>query len=130
MDFPKKDLYINFKILSCPIYYRKNKVMFLHLSVNHSVHGGGVVCDGGKHGRGCAWQGVVCGRGLYVAGGCMWQGTCVGGHAWQGGVWWGGGMRGKGTVCAGETATEAGGMHPTGKHSCFETFLLEIKIKI
>ena len=28
-------------------------------------------------------------------------------------------MRGKGAVHAGETATEAGGMHPTGLHSCY-----------
>ena len=49
-----------------------------------------------------------------------------GGHAWQGGVWQGGGMHareagmpGKWGVRAGETATEAGGIHPTGMHSCF-----------
>ena len=28
-------------------------------------------------------------------------------------------MIGRG-VCVGETATEAGGTHPTGMHSCFE----------
>ena len=30
-----------------------------------------------------------------------------------------GGMRGRWGVHAGETATEAGGTHPTGMHSCF-----------
>ena len=38
-------------------------------------------------------------------------------------AWWGcarqGGVNGKGGMCAGETATEAGGMHPTGMHSCY-----------
>ena len=36
-----------------------------------------------------------------------------GGH-----VWWGG-MRDKGSCMAGETATAAGGTHPSGMHSCF-----------
>ena len=42
----------------------------------------------------------------------VWQrGTCMaGGHVWQGACMAGG-------VRAGETATEAGGMHPTGMHS-------------
>ena len=32
----------------------------------------------------------------------------------------GGGMRGRGRgLRAGDTATEAGGTHPTGMHSCF-----------
>ena len=59
----------------------------------------------------------MCGRGRRV-----W----CGGHAWQGGgINVGcGGMHGRG-VCmsegacmAGETATAAGGTHPTGMHSC------------
>ena len=71
------------------------KVMFLHLSVSHSVQGGmlggvhgreaymagGVhrVCmAGGVHG-GHAWQGYVCGRGVCVA---------VGGMHGGGHVWW------------------------------------------
>ena len=60
------------------------KVMFLHLSVSHSVHKGACVAKGGM---------------------------CVvkGGRAWQ-----------KGGACvAGEAATAAGGMHPTGMHSSF-----------
>ena len=51
------------------------------------------------------------------------------GHAWQAGVYGRGdmhsrqhagqgGMRGRGACVAGETATAAGGMHPTGMHSC------------
>ena len=55
------------------------KVMFLHLTVSHSVHRAA----------------------------CMVEGACVvGGHAWQG------------ACMAGEMATEAGGVHPTGMHSC------------
>ena len=46
------------------------------------------------------------------------------GHAPQGGMHgWGacmvGGVRGREGAClAGDTATAAGGMHPTGMHSC------------
>ena len=37
---------------------------------------------------------------------------------WQGALWQEG-MHGRGGACvAGETATEAGGTHPTGMHSC------------
>ena len=43
---------------------------------------------------GPAWQGPV--RGMCVAGGCMAGRACM----------------------VGETATEAGGTHPTGMHSC------------
>ena len=81
----------------------RGKVMFLHLSVSHSVHMGGACVVGWP-----AWQGVC------VAGGHVWQGVhgrggwCMeGGHVWQGG-----GVR------AGDTATEAGGMHPTKMHFC------------
>ena len=49
------------------------------------------------HGRGCM-AGGMCGRGH------VWQG----GHAWQGG-----------TCMAGEMATAADGMYPTGMHSCY-----------
>ena len=111
-------------------YYRPQtkfaKVMFLHLSVSHSVHEGGV-CGGGAcvawgdvggmcgGGRGCVWQGGMHGRGVHgrghawwgacVAWGGVWGGMCgrgkgcvwQGGHAWQGGAWQG--------------ACMAGGMH-------------------
>ena len=50
---------------------------------------------------------------------------------------WGGGMHGEGSVCAGQTATEAGGTHPTGMHSCsfvnydqFPTFLINLLCKM
>ena len=53
------------------------------------------------HGRGCVcvWQGGMHGRGV---------------HAMAGGS-----MHVKGACVAGETATAADGMHPTGMHSCF-----------
>ena len=85
------------------------KVTFLHLSVSHSVHGGGCawaggacMVGGGRH----AWWGVcvlgVCGRGH------VWWGACVAGeHAWQGHAWWGACVVG---VCM------AGGMHGGGMH--------------
>ena len=44
-----------------------------------------------------------------------WQGACMA----RGGAYVAGGMHGKGGGCAGETATEASGMHPTLTHSCF-----------
>ena len=80
--------------------------MFLHLSV--------ILFTGGVRGRGVAWQGAC------MAGACMAGEACVaggvhdrrgvrgGGHAWQG----------RGVCLAGETATAADVMHPTGMHSC------------
>ena len=60
------------------------KVMFLHLSISHSVHAwqGGAYMGGGMHGRGQGWG--VCGRGVCMAGGhvwrgCTWQGACMAG---------------------------------------------------
>ena len=51
----------------------------------------------------------MAGRGGGLGGGYAWQGVYMtGGHAWQGG--W--------ACVAGETATAAGGTHPTGMHSC------------
>ena len=76
--------------------------MFLHLSVSHSVHGGGGIYGkgvcmvaGGMHGRwvyvaGSAWQGVMLGRGMYGRadvhgrGHAWWGGMCGRGHVWQG----------------------------------------------
>ena len=56
----------------------------------------------------------------------MWE---KGAYVAKVGVCGEGGMHGKGCVHgkgegihAGETATEAGGTHPTGMHSCFITF--------
>ena len=37
-----------------------------------------------------------------------------------------GGLHGKGGVRARETASEAGGTHPTGMHSCFKIILFQI----
>ena len=71
-----------------------------------SVHKGACVQErhvwwGGMHGRGCVHGGEY-----------AWQGACVvggmaGGHAWQGECAW------QGACVAGETATAAGGKHPT-----------------
>ena len=70
------------------------------------MHGeGGMSGDGGMHGKGGhAWQWGMCGRGA-----CMAEGH----HAWQGGMQ------------AGEMATEAGGMHPTG---IFPSFVLSLHL--
>ena len=98
-----------------------------------SMHG-----EGGMHGergacvaRGCMAKGDVCGRGVCVA-----KGACLvkRGHAWwrehawwRGHAWWKGGMSGEGCVCVCMVCTPllwdmagqcAGGMHPTGMHSC------------
>ena len=56
------------------------------------------------------------GRGVRIMGG-MHGGGCVAGGAWQGGLH------------AGETATEAGGTHPPGMHSCLtiKTFCCSMK---
>ena len=71
----------------------------------------GGVCGREVNGRGHAWQGVMQGRVALLAGACMAGGVHGRGHAW-----WGTCMMG---VCmAGETATAADGMHPTGMHSC------------
>ena len=42
----------------------------------------------------------------------------AGGRAWQGGHAWQGACMARGACVAGETATAAGGTHPTGMHSC------------
>ena len=124
-------------------YYRPQtkfaKVMFLHLSVSHSVHGGGglllgvsgpgeVPGPGGCLLRGgvCSWGGClvlgggVCTRVLFlhlsvshsVHRGGLLQGVPgpVGKGIWPGGVE---------TPPPHVTATAAGGAHPTGMHSCY-----------
>ena len=86
-------------LLTTTFYYRPQtkfaKVMFLHLSVSHSVHRGGACVA-----RGRAWQGVCMARGAYMAGG-----TCMagGGHVWQEG------MHGRGHVWGREGVCMAGG---------------------
>ena len=39
-------------------------------------------------------------------------------------VWQCGGVHSKGGMYAGETAIEAGGMHPAGMHSCLKIFVV------
>ena len=104
----------------CPFYYRPQtkfaKVMFLHVSVSHSVHGGGVVSQHalqvtggvypsmlyrfpGPHPRG-KLRGLAGGVSRPTPGGCESQ------HALR-------------QTPPHLTATTAGGSHPTGMHSCF-----------
>ena len=72
------------------------KVKFSEACVGHSVRGGGGIC-----GRGCVCGiGGMCGGG----GGVCGRGVCM-----------------VGSMRAGETATEASGIYPTGMHSsCFK----------
>ena len=101
-----------------------------------SVHRGACMV-GGVHGRKGRCGGACMHGGVHAwQGGHAWQGVCVArGHVWQRGVhykgracmaggmhgrghaWWGLCMAG-GACVAGETATAAGGTHPTGMHSC------------
>ena len=78
---------------------------------------------------GGAWQGGMCGRGrgMHGGGGCAWWwgvcmvvGACMVGDIHGKGTWAcvARGMFGRVGVCAGKTGAEAGGMHPTGMHSC------------
>ena len=73
---------IRFPVVSVWFFTVRNsscrKVMFLNLSVSHSVHRGGM-CGGDVHGRGHAWWGVH-GRGrVWQAGMCGRQdGHCSG----------------------------------------------------
>ena len=57
------------------------------------------------------------GRACVAKGKRAWQRR--GGCAWQEGMHGRRDLHGNGDVCAGETATEAGGTHPTGMHSCY-----------
>ena len=52
-------------------------------------------------------------------GGRAWRGRGQGGMRRRGHAWVVGGVHAKGGCVAGETATAAGGAHPTGMHSCF-----------
>ena len=68
--------------------------------------------------RGNAWQGQVWqGESVYGRAHVWWEAFVPGGHAWQGGrmAW---DMHDQGGRMAGEMATAAGGIHPTGMHSC------------
>ena len=89
---------------------------------------------GGMHGRRHAWQGTCVVGGMHVGGGvcgggCVrggrhsWQGVCMAGDCMVGDMHFrdmcGGGCAWWGACVAGEMATAADGMHPTGMHSCF-----------
>ena len=78
---------------------------------------------GGMHGRGHEWQGACMAGGMHGRG-HAWQGACMAGGM-NGGVR-GTGVRdrGRGACMAGEMATAASSMHPTGMHSCFMIFFL------
>ena len=107
--------------------------------------GGGHAWQGGMCGNGCAWQGAcmaggawwgACITGGMHGGGHVWWGMHSGGHAWQGGGMCGGGLCMAGGMCGRGHAWQgyahplpctlspptcgqcAGGMHPTGMHSC------------
>ena len=57
---------------------------------------------------------------LSFHGGRAWRGRGQGGMRRRGHAWVVGGVHAKEGGCvAGETATAAGGTHPTGMHSCF-----------
>ena len=57
---------------------------------------------------------------LFTGGGGAWSGGClVWGGAWSRGDAWLGGPGGD----LPKKATAAGGMHPTGMHSCLSTYL-------
>ena len=72
----------------------------LHVSVSHSVHGGGCLVPGVPAGREC----LVLGWGVW-----SWGVPGPGGSGPRGvGAWWRTPL----------VATAAGGTHPTGMHSC------------
>ena len=104
---------------SSPALIQYSKVLFtsrkrslgqgnIFTSVCHSVQGGVCMAKGGMHGEeGCVWQrGHAWWRGanMVKGGACMVKG----------------GMCGEGVCVAGQMATVAGSMHPTGMHSCLK----------
>ena len=130
------------QLIRQPYYYRPQtkfgKVMFLHVSVSHSVHRGACMVA-----RGCAWlQGGMCGcmGGMHGCGGHAWLLVgyvwllggvhgCWGEHAWLlwRHVWLLGGVCGCGGGCAWDMTRYgqwAGGTHPTGMHSCWKKYSL------
>ena len=100
--------------------------------------GGGLAWQGSCMAGGHVWQGVCMvggmhGRGSCMAGGCAWQGACMAGgvHGKGGmhgkgvhgkGTCMAGGVHGRGSCMAGEMATAADSMHPTGINSCLFMF--------
>ena len=97
--------------------------------VKGGMHGKGACVAGGMHG-----EGGMCGKGACMVGGMHGGGMHGRGHAWWGHSWQGD-MHGRGGACvAGEMATAAGGMHPTGIRSCSKcisiTILMWLSINI
>ena len=91
------------------------KVMFLHLSVSHSVHRGGRAWQGGMHGRGACVAG-----GVHGVGACVAEGACMVGACMAEGACMAGGMHAMDTPPTPRDMVSqcAGDMHPTGMHSC------------
>ena len=63
--------------------------------------------------------------GMHGEGGCVWYEACMAGGVHSRGMHgrgnaWQGSMHGRGVCMAGEMATAADGMHPTGMHSRFD----------
>ena len=80
---------------------------------------------GSMHGREHAWQGA-CMAGDMHGRGHAWQGTCMAGSMHSSEYMAGEGMCGGGRAWgAGQMATETGGTHPTGMHSCSCVHFLE-----
>ena len=76
------------------------------------MHGGGYAWHGGVHGMGVCMAGGMHGREACVAGGVHGRGA--GGHVWLGG----GTFPPWADTVAMAYGQWAGGMHPTGMHSC------------
>ena len=90
------------------------KVMFLHLSVSHSV-------QGGLHPEGSACKEEVCAEGSALGG--LHLGICIWGVCIQAGLHPGGSASGGWEYLPPSSDTmgygqRAGGKHPTGMHSC------------
>ena len=83
---------------------------------------------------GCVWSQGVPGLGVSALGGWGGGEVCslgsTPGGAWSGGSAPGGGLVSqharRQTLPPGETATAADGTHPTGMHSCFMCFILQV----
>ena len=105
------DNYMHLQMLYLPAANEVwGKVIFSQVSVS-------LFTGGGMHaGRRCACpEGCACPGDMHARGACVVGGMC----AWWEDVWLGACM--VGGCVAGEMVTAAGGTHPTGMHSCFQT---------